>query len=343
MNICNYSLNELESLAREAGGSTVGARRLFSLIYRHNLASLPDAGNISRAFLQRLQAEGISIDSLRKAARRTSADGTVKYVLELDDALRIESVLIPGRRDRRTLCISTQAGCAMGCRFCSTASMGLLRNLTVAEIVGQILAVNRELAQDNLSRVDNIVLMGMGEPLHNFDNTIRALEIMQEEAGLGLSPRKITMSTCGLLPELCRFAEQSPVQIAVSLHAADDTLRSRLMPVNRRAPLAQLLDCCRDISRNMQRQIMFEYALLRGVNDSADQARELALQLKGMDCKINLLTFNPCPGLPFEPSDPETMQRFRDILIAAGHLTLVRRSRGDDIAAACGQLAGSGG
>jgi len=342
MNFFDYSLDELEGIALAAGGSTAGAGRLFSLVYRYRIAAAAEADGISRAFIRRLDELGCSIAYLNTVAKESSCDGTVKYCFELDDGTRIESVLIPGGRQRYTLCVSSQAGCARGCDFCVTASMGLRRNLSPGEIVSQVTTINRELGLSPGRGIDNVVLMGMGEPLDNFDNVLKAVEILQERDGLALSDRKITLSTCGITPRLRRFAGLSNIRLAVSLHAADEDLRSRLMPVNRIYPLAELIECCREIAAGRQRMIMFEYALICGINDSEDDAHKLARLLQGIDCKINLLAFNAGADIPYTPSSRGTMQRFRDILTGHGFLTLLRHSRGDDIAAACGQLAARG-
>jgi len=252
-------------------------------------------------------------------------------------------VLIP-EEDRNTLCISSQAGCAMGCAFCLTAGMGFSRNLRPAEIVNQVCAARDYLAgqpsQLGPDRVSNLVFMGMGEPLNNLDHVLTAVSILTEQKGFDLTGRRITVSTCGIVPKMRLLGENCAVNLAVSLHTADDRLRSRLMPINRRYSLAELLAACRSFPMPKRRRIMFEYLMLKGVNDSSDDARLLAAKLRGIPCKINLLPFNECPGLPFACSDMAAILDFQKILLDAHYSVFIRQSRGGDIAAACGQLAG---
>ena len=271
-----------------------------------------------------------------------SGDGTCKWLLRADASQAFEMVYIP-ETDRGTLCISSQVGCALDCAFCSTAQQGFNRNLSTAEIVGQVWLANRELgfAPDAPRIITNVVLMGMGEPLANFRNVVPALQIFLDDLGFDLSRRRVTLSTSGLVPQIYRLAEVSNVALAVSLHAPDDELRSRLVPINRIHPIAELLEACwHYIDEQNGRSVTFEYVMLDGVNDSPAQARALARLLKGRPGKVNLIPFNPFPGTQFRRSSDAAVDRFRDELLRGGVMTTTRRTRGDDIDAACGQLVG---
>lgn len=264
-----------------------------------------------------------------------SSDRTVKLVLGLKDGLQIETVLIP-ERDHMTICISTQVGCAMGCTFCHTARMGLKRNLSPGEIASQPLVAMKHAGLREKPR--NIVFMGMGEPLANLENLIAAIWILTDTMGLGYSPRRITVSTCGLVPELLRLGKETSVGLAVSLHAADNETRGRLMPINRRYPLTELIEALRTYPLPPRRRITFEYLLLAGVNDRPKDARRLARLLRGIPAKINLIPFNPSEGIPYEEPSAERVLAFQKILTEAHYTAIIRKSRGRDIAAACGQL-----
>lgn len=265
-----------------------------------------------------------------------AADGTRKLLLRFADGAAIESVLIPDP-PRLTLCLSSQVGCAMGCRFCATARMGLQRNLTADEIVAQVFAARRELGPG--TRITNLVFMGMGEPLHNYDAVVAAIDILTAEWGCGFSPRRVTVSTVGLLPRLERLTRDTSVNVAVSLVAATDAVRDRLAPVNRRYPLAQLASVCRHLPIPQRRRITFEYVMLAGVNDTPADAKRLIGLLRGIRAKVNLIPFNPFPGCEFSPSPAETIERFQAQLLEGGLHATIRTSRGSDIRAACGQLA----
>src|SRR6202012_3531731 len=284
-----------------------------------------------------------------------SADGTRKWVLRADASQAFEMVFIP-EPGRGTLCISSQVGCVLDCSFCSTAQQGFNRNLSTAEIVGQVWLAARELEREERARgvdkaqpgpngherhVTNVVLMGMGEPLANFRNVVPALEIFLDDFGFDLSRRRVTLSTSGLLPQIYKLADHSNVALAGSLHAPDDELRNELVPINRKHPIAELLEACwHYIDEQNGRSVTFEYVMLEGVNDSPQQARALAAQLKGHPAKVNLIPFNPFPGTRYKRSPRVAIERFRDELIQRGVLATIRRTRGDDIDAACGQLAG---
>jgi len=271
-----------------------------------------------------------------------SGDGTRKWLLDVGTGNAVEAVFIP-EESRGTLCVSTQAGCALDCAFCSTGKQGFNRNLSTAEIIGQLWWANREIGrgEDGNWPISNVVLMGMGEPLLNFDNTVSALRLMLDDNAYGLSRRRVTVSTCGIVPAMDRLREECPVALAVSLHAPDDALRNALVPVNQKYPLRELMAACRRYLEKAPRDfITFEYVMLEGVNDSAQQARELVALVRDVPCKLNLIPFNPFPQTHYRRSGAEALRRFRDVLMQADIVTTTRKVRGDDIAAACGQLAG---
>ena len=280
-----------------------------------------------------------------------ASDGTRKWLLDVGAGNAVEAVYIP-EDDRGTLCISSQAGCALDCAFCSTGKQGFNRNLTTGEIVGQLWHANRALLADNSAvtapwveqghaPITNVVLMGMGEPLANYDNVVSALRMMLDDNAYGLSRRRVTLSTSGLVPAIERLREDRPVALAVSLHAGNDSLRDRLVPINRKYPLAELLAArARDLDRAPRDFVTFEYVMLDGVNDSVEQASELAALVRDVPCKFNLISWNPFPGADFKTSPRSRILAFQQRLIDAGFVTTIRKTRGEDIDAACGQLAG---
>ena len=294
--------------------------------------AMSDLGAPLRAGL----AEAFALPALMPVDVARSADHTRKLLFALEQGRAVESVIIPDA-PRLTACISSQAGCAMGCAFCATAQLGLQRHLTAAEIAGQLVAVQRALDPDE--RLSNVVFMGMGEPLANYDNVVAAIEILTAPWGFGLSGRRITVSTVGLLPQLQQLVRETPVSIAVSLTATTDALRNRLMPVNRRYPLAELMATCRALPIAQRRRITFEYVLLAGVNDSLADATRLVALLHGIRSKVNLIPFNPFPGAAYAPPPPAVVDRFKHRLLASNIPASVRATRGRDIQAACGQLA----
>ncbi len=293
--------------------------------------------DLSKALRETL-SELAFFSSLHPDVKEISADGTIKYALKLSDGKIIESVLIP-EDDRHTLCVSTQVGCAMACSFCMTGTMGLSRNLTPAEIVNQVCAVREDLRHSKAGEINNLVFMGMGEPLANFDNVIKSLDILLDELGLNFSDRKITVSTCGIVPRLKELGEKFKVNLAISLHAADNETRSRIMPINKRYSLDQLLDACRSFPLPKRKRIMFEYILLKDINDSDRDAENLARILQNIPCKINLLPCNEAPEIPYKKPSAARIETFQNILKDHGFTVLLRTSRGADISAACGQLA----
>lgn len=329
----NFSLARLTEYIEEIGQPAYRARQLFSWLYKPGIESFSQMTDLSKD-LRAVLAEKAYFSILKPVSEEKSRDGAIKYGFELQDGAVIESVLIP-EEERLTLCVSSQVGCAMGCRFCLTGAMGFKRNLTPAEIVNQVLA-----AREKTKQINNLVFMGMGEPLANFDNLLTALTILQEQRGLNFSDRKITVSTSGIVPKIRELGEKSKVNLAVSLHAADDATRSSLMPVNATYPVDTLLEACREFPLPKRKRIMFEYILLKDINDSAEDAKLLAKKLRNIRCKINLLPYNECPALPYKRPSEEQITIFQKILWEAGYTVIVRSSRGDDISAACGQLAG---
>ena len=291
--------------------------------------------NLPKALREALEHQ-FTFPRLTPSMVAESGDGTRKLLFQLDDRVAIESVLIPDP-PRLTLCISSQAGCGMGCTFCATARLGLRRNLSPIEIAGQVLAAQAVLHEDE--RISNIVFMGMGEPLANYDAVVQAVELLTAEWGVGLSARRITVSTVGLVPAMQRLVSDTDVQLAVSLSGTTDAQRERLMPINRRYPLATLMAMCRSLPIPQRRRITFEYVMLAGVNDSLDDAARLVHLLRGIRAKVNLIPFNPFPGADFACSPARTILRFQEQLLAHNVHATIRHSRGRDIQAACGQLA----
>jgi 23S rRNA (adenine2503-C2)-methyltransferase len=341
-NLLGLTRPQLEAFVRELGSEPFRARQLWSWMYKRAEGRLEAMTDLAKAFRAQL-AERAEIRVPEVVTSQESADGTRKWVLRADEKQAFEMVYIP-EPDRGTLCISSQVGCALDCSFCSTAQQGFNRNLTTAEIVGQVWLANRELGttgQPGDRAVTNVVLMGMGEPLANFRNVVPALRIFTDDLGFDLSRRRVTLSTSGLVPQIYKLAEEVNVALAVSLHAPDDELRNELVPINRLHPIAELLEACwHYIDEQNGRSVTFEYVMLDGVNDSLAHARALAALLKGHPAKMNLIPFNPFPGTRYKRSPAERIARFRDELIGRGLLATIRRTRGDDIDAACGQLAG---
>jgi 23S rRNA (adenine2503-C2)-methyltransferase len=311
-------------------------------IHHAGLDTFESMTNINRTLRQRLE-DTAQIAAPEVVREQVSPDGTRKWMLRLADGNVIETVYIP-EPDRGTLCISSQAGCALNCTFCATGRQGFSRNLEAHEIIGQVWRAHERLGRtaNTAERpITNVVLMGMGEPLLNFDNVVGAMDLMLDDLAYGLSRRRVTLSTAGLVPAMDRLSEICPVSLAVSLHAPDDALRDRLVPLNRKYPIAELLEACRRyVSRESRRRVTFEYVMLKGVNDSEGHARALARLVRDLPAKVNLIPFNPFADSGFERSSQTVIDRFRDILLDAGITTITRRTRGEDIDAACGQLAG---
>jgi 23S rRNA (adenine2503-C2)-methyltransferase len=340
LNVAELDVQELESALETRGGERFHARQLYRWIYKRGVVDFHAMTDLSKELRATLAAE-FDVITPNVVAESRSVDGTRKFVLELGDQRRIEAVFIPDT-PAMTFCISTQVGCAMGCGFCLTGRMGLVRNLTAGEIAGQVRVLAA--ATGMLDHPFNIVLMGMGEPLHNYDNTMKALRMLHSEHGLAVSPRRVTLSTVGIVPGMRRLAQEPLMpNLAISLHATTDEQRTELIPPNRKYPLAEILETCRRFPLKKRSRITFEYVMLKGINDTAEDARRLARLLAGIKAKVNLIPLNPAPGIPYERPSDAAVDRFAQIL-ADRHLTVsVRKSRGQDIRAACGQLIVEGG
>lgn len=323
----------------DMGEKPFRARQLMQWVYGRSVLTIDDMTDLGISLRQALVGRfEVSLPEIQ--LREDAADGVVKWQLKAGDRQAIEMVFIP-EDARGTLCVSSQVGCAMDCPFCATGRQGFNSNLDAAGIVGQVMLARRELESIGAPRISNVVFMGMGEPLANLRAVTRATDILLDDFGFGLSRRRVTVSTSGLVPQIRRLAETSNVALAVSLHAPNDELRDRLVPINRRHPIAELLQACWDYARVANlKDVTFEYVMLEGVNDSADHARQLARLLANRPAKVNLIPFNPFPGSDFQRSSQAVIDGFRQILLQAGIITVTRKTRGDDIAAACGQLAG---
>jgi 23S rRNA (adenine2503-C2)-methyltransferase len=334
--IAELELDELTDVVVGLGGRPFQGAQVYQWIHRKGVTDPAAMTNLSRALRARM-AEAVQVGTPALVRRDVSADGTTKFLLRLADGREIESVYIPDT-PAQTFCVSTQVGCAMRCAFCLTGTMGLVRHLTAGEIVGQVRVLAAELGF--LDRPFNIVLMGMGEPLHNYDATMKALRMLAQEHGLAVSPRRVTLSTVGLVPAIERLGREPLMpNLAISLHATTEEQRDAIVPINRKYSLEQLMDACRAFPLKRRNRITFEYVLLEGVNDTPQDARRLVRLLHGIKAKVNLLPLNAAEGIPFTRPSDERVDRFAQIL-ADAHVTVsVRKSRGRDIRAACGQLA----
>jgi 23S rRNA (adenine2503-C2)-methyltransferase len=355
LNLKNLQREELRDAIAKMGLKPYRGDQIFRWVWRRGAESVDAMTDLSKDLRERLKAE-VAIRRLDPATCDTAKDGTSKLLIELDDGRRVESVLIP-ERERRTLCVSTQVGCAMGCTFCRTATMGLMRDLQPWEITEQVLIAERILTErgDTKSfqigrgqggrvdrRLTNLVFMGMGEPLHNLEGTVAACRILTDEQGLAFPPRRITVSTVGLADRIPSFLERTGVNLAISLNACDDDVRTQIMPVNKRFDMDALLKVVRDLPLSGRERVTFEYVLLAGLNDGDDQARSLARWMRSVvsKVKINLIPFNPHDESEFKRPDPDRVEAFKEVLVTAGvEKVNVRRPRGDAILAACGQLA----
>lgn len=332
IDIKNYSLDELEKLLAGRGKERFRATQIFKWLYQRDAASFAEMTNLSRELRQELD-ETAFVSNLTPAAVEVGNDGTRKYLFDLGDGNAVESVLIPDE-GRNTLCISSQAGCAMACKFCLTGTFKLTRNLTTAEIVNQVCAVRRDV------EIRNIVFMGMGEPLHNLENVIRAVRILVDGNGLQFSNRRVTVSTCGLVPEMAVLGREVIANLAVSLNATTDAQRDQLMPINRRYPLAVLMQACREFPLPSRRKITFEYVMIGGLNDTLEDARRLLRLIADIPHKVNLIPFNEHDGCAFKTPTRAAIDAFHRYLIDRNVTVITRESRGGDISAACGQLKG---
>ena len=349
VNLLGLGRPELTTYCADLGEKSFRAKQLLHWIHQAGAADFGVMTDISKALRERLSADA-AITGLTVVRDTVADDGTRKWLMDVGAGNAIETVFIP-EITRGTLCISSQAGCALECSFCATGRQGFNRNLSVAEIIGQLWwankclgaydSVNKAMNKNEARAISNVVMMGMGEPLANFDNVVGAMQLMLDDDAYGLSRRRVTLSTSGLVPAMDRLRDACPVALAVSLHAPNDTLRDQLVPINKKYPIHELLAACvRYIEKAPRDFVTFEYVLLDGVNDSVVLARELIETVKGVPCKINLIPFNPFPGSGYLRSKPEAVSRFRDVLLRAGLVATTRKTRGDDIAAACGQLAG---
>jgi 23S rRNA (adenine2503-C2)-methyltransferase len=340
-NLVGMSRAELAEEMAAFGAEPFRARQLWHWIYHRGVTDFAAMTNLAKGFRERLAQEYV-LERPAVGRALVSSDGTRKWLLRFADGQEVETVHIP-ESDRGALCVSSQVGCTLTCTFCHTGTQRLVRNLTAAEIVAQVMIARDALGEWPSPQKDrqltNIVLMGMGEPLYNYDNVAAALKIVMDPEGLAISRRKITLSTSGVVPAIARCGAELGVNLAVSLHAVTDELRERLVPLDKKYPIAELLEACRNYPGSSNaRRITFEYVMLRGVNDSPSEARELVRLLKGIPAKVNLIPFNPWPGAPFECSTEAAIAAFSDIVFAAGYSAPVRTPRGRDILAACGQL-----
>jgi 23S rRNA (adenine2503-C2)-methyltransferase len=340
-NLLGLPKAELEAYVAELGSKPFRARQLMSWLYKRGESDIAAMTDLAKDFRAELQTRAeVKLPEIVKV--QVASDGTRKWLLSGGNGQAFETVFIP-EQDRGTLCISSQVGCVLDCSFCSTAQQGFNRNLTTAEIVGQVFLANRELgwtAGENRI-ITNIVLMGMGEPLANFRNVVPAIRLFLDDLGFDISRRRVTLSTSGLVPQIYKLAEEVNCALAVSLHAPNDELRNELVPINRKHNIAELLDACwHYLDEQNGRSVTFEYVMLDGVNDHPEHARQLARLLRDRPAKLNLIPFNPFPGTQYRRSSPAAIERFRDELMQRGLVVTIRKTRGDDIDAACGQLAG---
>jgi len=359
-NLLDFTLPALTDWFAAQGEKPFRAKQVFKWIHQRGVADFDAMTDLAKSLREKLK--GIAdVQPPAILSEHRSSDGTVKWLFDVGVGNGIETVYIP-EDDRGTLCVSSQVGCALDCKFCSTGRQGFNRDLRVGEIIGQLWVANRrleEMERQGISTrladpddpspepsrsprpVSNVVMMGMGEPLNNFQPVVDAMSIMLDDHAYGLSRRRVTLSTSGVVPNIRKLAEALPVALAVSLHAPNDEIRSRIMPVNDAYPIAKLLDACRDYLEVSPRDfITFEYVMLKGVNDAPDHAKELAKLLKRVPSKVNLIPFNPFPESGFETTEMDRVKRFQQVLLDAGYIATIRRTRGDDIDAACGQLAG---
>lgn len=340
-NLLNFDVQRLTAWFASMGEKPFRARQILRWVHKVGESDFAAMTDIAVSLREKLQQQAY-VAAPQVMRDEVSADGTRKWLLDVGTGNAVETVFIP-EAGRGTLCVSTQAGCALNCSFCSTGKQGFNRNLSVAEIIGQLWWANRQIGKDFDGKwpVTNVVMMGMGEPLLNFDNTVSALRLMLDDNAYGLSRRRVTLSTSGIVPAMDRLREECPVALAVSLHASNDNLRDVLVPINQKYPLRVLLAACqRYLERAPRDFVTFEYVMLEGINDSVQQAHELVALVRDVPCKFNLIPFNPFPQTHYRRSKADAIAKFRDVLVQADIVTTVRKTRGDDIDAACGQLAG---
>ncbi|MDC9728263.1 MAG: 23S rRNA (adenine(2503)-C(2))-methyltransferase RlmN [Methyloprofundus sp.] len=337
INLLNFDRKGLQAFFAEMGEKPFRATQMIKWIYQEGEWDFDQMTNISKPLRAYLK-ENCCIIAPEIILEQVASDGTRKWVIEMGGGNKVEAVYIP-EDNRATLCVSSQVGCALACTFCSTAQQGFNRNLTTAEIIGQLIAANHRVGEQG--RVTNVVMMGMGEPLLNFDNVVPAMNLMTEDFAFGLSKRRVTISTSGVVPAMYRLQEVCDISMAVSLHAPTDAVRDILVPINQKYPLKELMAACKKYIENSPRGfITFEYVMLEGINDSEADARALVKLLKDVPSKMNLIPFNPFPNTDYKCSSRRVIERFRDIVHHAGIVTTIRKTRGEDIDAACGQLVG---
>ena len=336
-NLLDFDKKGLAAYFEKIGEKPFRAKQLLKWLYQVGVSDFDEMTDLSKSLRTYLK-EHCTVTVPEIVLEKVASDGTVKWVLRMACGNRVETVFIPEKK-RGTLCISSQVGCALACTFCSTAQQGFNRNLTTAEIIGQLWVAKNRLGAD--SKITNVVMMGMGEPLLNFDNTVKAVNLMLDDCAYGISKRRVTVSTSGVVPAMYRLSKVCDVSVAVSLHAANDVLRDELVPINQKYPLEQLMEACQDVIKHSPRGfITFEYVMLDGVNDTFTDARALVRLLKHVPCKMNLIPFNPFPNSEYKCSSPSAIEAFQNVLHKAGIVTTVRKTRGEDIDAACGQLVG---
>ncbi len=341
VNLLDFNQEQLAEYFSGLGEKPFRAKQLMRWMHQFGVSDFEQMTDIAKPLREKLASQACILPP-SISLEQVSKDGTRKWLIDAGNGNGIEAVFIP-EDDRGTLCISSQVGCALACTFCSTGRQGFNRNLTVAEIIGQLWLANKSLGRDPKQEriISNVVMMGMGEPLANFDNVVTALKIMLDDSAYGLSRRRVTVSTSGLVPAMDRLRDECPVALAVSLHAPNDKLRDEIVPINKKYPIKTLMAACQRYLEKAPRDfITFEYVMLDGVNDSVEQAKQLLQVVKGVSCKFNLIPFNPFPNSGYNTSKPDNIRRFRDVLMQADYVVTTRKTRGDDIDAACGQLAG---
>lgn len=341
VNLLNFNQQQLAEYFQGLGEKPFRAKQLMRWMHHFGVNDFEQMTDIAKPLREKLMREACIIPPT-VSLEQISKDGTRKWLIDTGVGNGVETVFIP-EDDRGTLCVSSQVGCALECTFCSTGRQGFNRNLTVAEIIGQLWIANKALGHDPKGDriLSNVVMMGMGEPLANFDNVVTALNIMLDDSAYGLSRRRVTVSTSGMVPAMDRLRDECPVALAVSLHAPNDKLRDEIVPINKKYPLKELMAACQRYLEKAPRDfVTFEYVMLDGINDTLEHARQLLDVVKDVPCKFNLIPFNPFPNSGYDTSKPENIRRFRDVLMQAGYVVTTRKTRGDDIDAACGQLAG---
>lgn len=341
VNLLDYNQAALAEYFQGIGEKPFRAKQMMRWMHHFGVNEFGEMTDIAKALREKLAKEAVIVPpSVR--LEQVSEDGTRKWLIDAGANNGVETVFIP-EDDRGTLCVSSQVGCALDCSFCSTGRQGFNRNLSVSEIIGQLWVANKALGRDPKGDriISNVVMMGMGEPLANFDNVVAAMNIMLDDSAYGLSRRRVTLSTSGMVPAMDRLRDECPVALAVSLHAPNDALRDEIVPINRKYPIVELMAACQRYLEKAPRDfVTFEYVMLDGVNDTVEHAKQLLHVVRDVPCKFNLIPFNPFPNSGYDTSKPDNIRRFRDILMQAGYVVTTRKTRGEDIDAACGQLAG---